>query len=260
MVKITCQGIKTFVIDGLVERSTVGALKAFIEEKANEGLVTITKDGKQLADHLSLQKAGIKDGDVVSFTIKAREQKVKPAEKKKSVEQVEVKEPPKEKKEVEEETQTELYGLDLGIDYRKTEETEVEEWGDVDFGVLEAEEEKETSTDAEPDSPLPGQNQKSLMEPFSPDAVTDEDALPQMAPPMFIRQKSYVVLGKIEITQRQKDVLDKVVEALELPTSRAVMLLRAFDWEADIAIAAYQKDPTATLKKSRCRGRRIKKG
>jgi len=127
---------KTFVVDGLVDRSTIGALKAYIEEKANEGIVTISKEGKQLsvADHLSLQKAGIKDGDTVSFTIKAREQKAK-VEKKKPVEQVEIKEPPKEKKEIEEETQTELYGLDLGIDYRKIEETDVEEWGDVDFGV-----------------------------------------------------------------------------------------------------------------------------
>jgi len=102
MVKITCQGVepkKTFVVDGLIERSTIGALKAYIEEKASEGIVTISKEGKQLsvADHLSLQKAGIKDGDTVSFTIKAREQKAK-VEKKKPVEQVEIKEPPKEKK------------------------------------------------------------------------------------------------------------------------------------------------------------------
>jgi len=92
MVKITCQSDskKSFVIDGLLERSTIAALKAYIEEKASEGIVTISKQGKELpvADHLSLQKAGIKDGDTISFSVKPREQKAKPVEKKKPAEPV----------------------------------------------------------------------------------------------------------------------------------------------------------------------------
>jgi hypothetical protein len=162
---------------------------------------------------------------------------------------------------IEEETQVELYGLDLGIDYRG-EEIEVEEWADVEFGFGEVEEkekgsgESPESADSEPDSPV---GKVPSSEPFSPEAVTDEDAMPQMAPPMFVRQKSYVVLGKIEITQRQKEVLDKVVETLEIPASRAVMLLRAFDWEADNAITAYQKDPVATLKKAGVSEEELKK-
>jgi len=149
--------------------------------------------------------------------------------------------------------------LDLGIDLRSEEAEEgVGEWNDVDFGVPEEEKEKEKESEVdEPDSPVA---KSPPPEPFSPDAVTDDEALPQMAPPMFIRQKSYVVLGKIEITQRQKEVLDKVVEALEIPVSRAVMILRAYDWQADEAISAYKKDEAATLKKAGVSEEEIKSG
>jgi len=262
MVKINCQAAdskKTFVVDGLVERSTIAALKAYIEEHSVEGKITLTKGGKELSipDHLSLQKAGLKDGDTILFSVKA-EPKVKKEEKKKQVEINEVKET-KEKKESEEETQAELYGVDLGLDFRQ-EVDDFEDWCDVDFGIPEEEKERERERDTseadEPESPV---TKGPASEPFSPDAVTDEDALPQMAPPMMLRQKSYVVLGKIEITQRQKEVLDKVVDTLELPTSRAVMLLRAFDWEADNAIAAYKKDALAALKKAGVSEEELKK-
>jgi len=85
--------------------------------------------------------------------------------------------------------------LDLGIDLRSEEvEDGVGEWNDVDFGVPEEEKEREKESDVdEPDSPIA---KSPTSEPFSPDAVTDDEALPQMAPPMFIRQKSYVMLGK----------------------------------------------------------------
>jgi len=261
MVKINCQGVepkKAFVIDGLSLLSTLGALKSHIEEHTSEGTVTLNKAGKQLAfsDVTSLKRAGIKDGDTVTFTVK-NEPKVKVEEKKQVLAPVE---PKDQKKEVEEETQAETYGLDLGMDFRHEKndvdlETEIDEWNELEFGELEkAIEGEREERETEDDDKLP-----EPFSPFSPDAITDEEALPQMAPPKFIRQTSYVILGKIEITQRQKDVLDQVVDTLELAVSRAVMLLRVYDWQADECIQAYKENPVAALKKAGVSEEELKK-
>jgi len=52
-------GQKNFVIDALTERSTLGALKAYIEETAGEGQVSLAKSGSTLSfpDHISIKKS-----------------------------------------------------------------------------------------------------------------------------------------------------------------------------------------------------------
>eukprot|EP00456_Euglypha_rotunda_P009057 TRINITY_DN1191_c0_g1_i4.p1 TRINITY_DN1191_c0_g1~~TRINITY_DN1191_c0_g1_i4.p1 ORF type:complete len:530 (+),score=90.38 TRINITY_DN1191_c0_g1_i4:152-1591(+) len=80
-----------------------------------------------------------------------------------------------------------------------------------------------------------------------------------MAPPLFGRQKSYVVLGKIEINQRQKGALDEIMAKLDLPESRALMLLRAYEWEPEKAIKAYTETPTLALKKAGVSEEELKK-
>jgi len=162
-----------------------------------------------------------------------------------------------EKKEAgETETLPETYGVDLGIDLREEEEeieAEIDEWAEVDFSETVAQEkEKEKESVA-------GEEPTEVEEPFSPDAVADDDAMPMMTPPSFKRQHSYVVLGKFEINQRQKSALDEVIAKLDLPESRAIMLLRAFDWEPEKAIKAYTENSTMALKKAGVSEEELKK-
>lgn len=72
-----------------------------------------------------------------------------------------------------------------------------------------------------------------------------DDELPPSAPPSFQRQHSYMVMGKMEINQRQKDILDEVMIELKLTETEAAILLRSLDWNKDELLKAYQTDKNA---------------
>jgi hypothetical protein len=72
-----------------------------------------------------------------------------------------------------------------------------------------------------------------------------EDVPPAVegAPPSLMRQVSYIVMGKIQIGQRQKDMLDDVCAVLSLSVSKATMLLRHFKWNQEILVKEYMANP-----------------
>lgn len=58
-----------------------------------------------------------------------------------------------------------------------------------------------------------------------------------------MRQRSYIVMGKIQIGQRQKDMLDDVCAVLNLSISKATVLLRHFKWNQENLLKEYTNNP-----------------
>jgi len=177
-------------------------------------------------DHTTLHKLKIKEA--LQFMIK------KTKKEKKEDRKVEIKEikPTLEAKVVKDD-EGEDFKLDVGYDLRKEDELlEQEEkgWQACDFEI----EERDSETD----------------EPLSASSVSTADDIPVSPPPAFIRQQSYVVVGREQISQLHKKLLDELVERIEIDSSRGVAILRAYDWDLDKAVAAYKTDIKACLKKA----------
>ena len=70
--------------------------------------------------------------------------------------------------------------------------------------------------------------------------LDDEDLVPSMtAMPALQRQASWIVLGGLEIGQRQKGLIDEVMACLNTSQDEAALLLRAYDWKKSDVILAW---------------------
>jgi len=236
--KITCiakESKKSTVISDLEPRSTINALKFSIIEDTKAGddvevQLFIEDKPLTLRPEFSLKQAKIQDGSTVSYTVaKGKKPKIEILESKTEVPttktmHVETKIKPSE--------DASEFKIDMGHDWRTDDgsidiEAEEKNWGAWEFEGQEVDEEPESAASAAEDEPTSA-----------------------TSPPAFRRQRSYVVMAKGEISQMQKDMGDELVEKLAIDASRAMMLLRAYDWDIEKAVTAYKEDSKKALQKA----------
>jgi ariadne-1 len=69
-------------------------------------------------------------------------------------------------------------------------------------------------------------------------------------PPGFQRQKSWIVMGKVEIGQKQKDMIDEVSVVLNLDPAKTAYLLSHYKWDSDVLLREYTAAPSKVLEKA----------
>jgi ariadne-1 len=69
-------------------------------------------------------------------------------------------------------------------------------------------------------------------------------------PPGFQRQKSWIVMGKVEIGQKQKDMIDDMSVVLNLDASKTAFLLSHYKWDTELVLREYTANPTKCLEKA----------
>lgn len=57
-------------------------------------------------------------------------------------------------------------------------------------------------------------------------------------------------MGNVEINERQKGMLDQVTSKLQVDESRGVMMLRAYDWDANKLFKAWEEDKAKVMKRA----------
>jgi len=98
------------------------------------------------------------------------------------------------------------------------------------------------------DNSLPTLDDEGWGEFEEENGLPDGDAPP--GPPGFQRQKSWIVMGKVEIGQKQKDMIDDISVVLNLDPAKTAFLLSHYKWDGEALLREYTASPTKTLEKA----------
>jgi ariadne-1 len=123
---------------------------------------------------------------------------------------------------------------------------------------VEAKTETKARTDEEAfaDTSLPSVDEAAWGEPVEEDvagvAAAASDAPPAGPPgmPSLQRQRSWIVMGKVEIGQKQKDMIDEISAVLNMDSAKTAYLLSHFKWDAEALLRSYTAAPGKTLEKA----------
>jgi len=77
------------------------------------------------------------------------------------------------------------------------------------------------------------------------DAPAAADAPPGL--PGLMRQKSWVVLDKAQLSEKQQDQIEEMSAILNLSSSKATQLLRAYKWNQEVLLKEYIANPEKVL-------------
>eukprot|EP00457_Paulinella_chromatophora_P002413 gb/GEZN01002418.1/.p1 GENE.gb/GEZN01002418.1/~~gb/GEZN01002418.1/.p1 ORF type:complete len:669 (-),score=121.03 gb/GEZN01002418.1/:187-2193(-) len=233
--------------------STVRALKYHLVQQADQASLWVevyksadeAKADRPLLELISLRRCAIKSGDTLYYKFVPRQAEVDSTKRRRrtaanALDNTSDNMTLETGGEVEE--KVEEFQVDLGFD---SDQQHIEEldfaWGDFDAYITD-----QTTRDGE-DSKDNANNMSGEVIPMTP-------------PPALMRQRSYVVIGNMEISQMQKEILDNVMEQLDVDASRGVMILRAFDWDVQKVEIAWEEDKEAVLKLCKIADIKLKTG
>lgn len=68
-------------------------------------------------------------------------------------------------------------------------------------------------------------------------------------PTGLFRQRSYVIMGKVQINEKQKDMIEEISTVLNLGVSSTALMLRHYKWDPESLLKDYTADPEETMAK-----------